>query len=68
MAIMATRSFPPGAISDAGAVCPNASPDKPVSNTIEKRIRRMRLSLKGAWNAILPAYDETKQTTPDEQI
>jgi hypothetical protein len=37
MAIMPTRSFPPGAISDAGAVCPNATPDKPTSKVIEKK-------------------------------
>lgn len=47
MLIMPTRSFPLGAISDAGAVCPNATPDKPASNTIERSIRLMCLSLKG---------------------
>src|SRR5262249_893675 len=44
MAIMPTRSFPPGAISDAGAVCPNATADKPASNAIERRIRPICLS------------------------
>jgi hypothetical protein len=37
MAIMPTRSFPPGAISDVGDVCPNATADKPASNAIERR-------------------------------
>src|SRR5262245_62335567 len=41
MAIMPTRSFPPGEISDAGVVCPNATPGRPASNAIERRIRRM---------------------------
>jgi hypothetical protein len=41
MAIVPTRSLPPGAISDAGVVCPKARPDKPTSNAIERRIRFM---------------------------
>jgi hypothetical protein len=41
---MPTRSFPSGAISDAGVVCPNATPVKPTSNVIEKTNCRMRPS------------------------
>jgi hypothetical protein len=44
MAIMPTRSFPPGAISEAGDVCPNATPDKPASNAIDRRSRPMCVS------------------------
>jgi hypothetical protein len=47
MAIMPTRSFPPGAISDAGAVWLNATADKPASNAIDRRIRIMCPRLKG---------------------
>jgi hypothetical protein len=32
MAIVRTRNFPPGAISDAGPVCATAMPDKLASN------------------------------------
>ncbi len=40
MAIMPTRSFPPGAISEAGDVCPNAAPDKPptIQQSIEEAV------------------------------
>src|SRR6476620_11180397 len=43
MAIMPTRNFPPGAISDAGDACPNATPDRLANNAIEKKIRRICL-------------------------
>ena len=55
IAIMPTRSFPLGAISDAGAVCPNATPDKPARNVIEKRICCMCRSFERIEIAILPA-------------
>src|ERR1700733_5499153 len=45
MAIMPTRSRPPGAISDVGAACPNAAADKPASKAAERRIRPNFLSL-----------------------
>src|SRR5580698_5085930 len=41
IAIMPTRSFPSGAISEAGDVCPNATPEKLPSNAIDRRSRLM---------------------------
>jgi hypothetical protein len=58
MAIMPTRSFPPGAISDAGAVCPNATADKPASNAIERRIRLMCLSPERIVDRNMPTHNE----------
>src|ERR1700743_1442300 len=42
MPIMPTRTPPPGAISNAGVVCPKATPDSIALNAIERRIRPMR--------------------------
>ena len=44
ISIMPTRSFPLGAISDAGVVCASAAPDMTATNAIERRIRPMCLS------------------------
>ena len=58
MAIMPTRSFPPGAISDAGAIRPNATADKPASNAIERRSRFMCLSPERIVDRNLSTQDE----------
>jgi hypothetical protein len=45
MAIMPTRSFPPGAISEAGDVCPNAVLDTASNPAINRRsLTHVRLS------------------------